>query len=110
MRRFWFLLFVGLGMLAGATAHAQSGNCGPSLGLYDYLEEKFGEHRVTMGTTAKRIGPWTLEVAVEIWANFETGTWTQIETAQGISCMVGGGQNYILDEAEVEPEPTGDPT
>ena len=47
MRRIWFLLFVALGILAGATAHAQG--CGQTPDVYAALEAKYGESRIASG-------------------------------------------------------------
>lgn len=83
LRRSIFLGFVTIGLLLGATAHAQEGGdiCGPSEAVHEALAERFGEQRAWFGVT----GSGSI---IEIWVNPETGTWTALQTyARGESCV-----------------------
>lgn len=90
-----FALLVAMAVLAGIAmatpSWAQVSNCGPSLAVYDALEEKYGESRVMSGLDADGI-LW------EVWVNPDSGTWTLLSSdAGGTSCVQKSGEEHILD-------------
>ena len=90
LRLTWFLLFVGLGMLAAATAHAQARTCLPKDVMRDVLAERFGERRIASG--------WMQDesVIVEWYGNPDTQTWSLLTTSpEGISCIETAGRGHI---------------
>lgn len=90
MRKLWFVMLVGAGMLAGATAHSQTGPiCASSSGIYQWLADTYGEERIMFGARSD-------SVVYELWASREKLTWSWVQTTSGgQSCVVMSGNDYM---------------
>ncbi len=88
-----------IGLIAGPAA-AQ--NCALRPDIANRLTEKYGEHLHGVGLMTQNGNP----VALEIWVNDETDTFTVLMTyPTGTACMVAAGENY----SDVAAPPHGDP-
>ena len=69
--------------------------CGPRADLVKKLKAKYGEHQTALGIS----GP----LAVEVWTNPKTGTWTMLRTmANGVSCLMATGEHWQAVPVEGE--------
>ncbi len=82
---------------AAPPAHAQS-NCGQRAEIVGKLQQNYTENLTGGGLQS----PQSL---LELWTSNKTGSWTLLVTqANGISCIVGSGSNWHLEEIIVAPE------
>lgn len=103
MRTTWFLIAVFGGILAAATAQAQQ-RCGPTLAVYDTLEETYGEGRIiSLQRNSTEI--------IEVWIAADgPQTWSVLRTSvNGTTCMLDSGTGYILLDFESLVVPSGMP-
>lgn len=68
-------------------AWGQDQLCAPRVDVLNFLSERFGETRQSMGMTK--------DAMMEVYASDETGTWSIVLTLEnGISCIVAAGNFY----------------
>lgn len=79
-------------ILAASPAVAQE--CIPTIDAYLSLSQNYGEQRLTTAVLPDgRI--------IEMWGNPDTETWSMMITLpEGISCGVGSGVGFIVNELE----------
>jgi hypothetical protein len=83
-------------LLAGAAEAQGQAQCGPRAAVIKSLGEKYSETRRAIGISANNM-------AMEVWAAEETGTWTiTVTTPHGVTCLVASGQGF---EARNDPLP-----
>lgn len=80
--------------MTGQQAQAQAANCAARDALVSRLESKFSEQLTARGLQSAN-------VLMEVFASTESGTFTVLLTnAQGISCIVGAGTDWLLEEPD----------
>ncbi|MEM9010534.1 MAG: hypothetical protein AAGE18_04855 [Pseudomonadota bacterium] len=93
MTRALFALSLGFaGMLFAADAsRAQGGPCAERAQVLDYLKDRFGEERQSMGLLQDNR-------VIEVFHSPETGSWTILVTSpNNRSCMIASGQHWEAD-------------
>jgi len=99
MRRQYRFLIVGLVLVAalfiGGKVFGQGLQCNSRENMVNVLQEKYGERvRFEGQRLLPMTGGETLEIAVELWDNPATGTWTVTGYSDGgAMCMLGSGGN-----------------
>lgn len=72
-------------------------NCSSHADVRQVLADRFGE-------TQQRVGTNQAGQIVEIYASFQTGSWTLVITIpEGVSCLAASGHNYASDFAVAQP-------
>jgi len=80
---------------------ALAGNCAPRDMVVEQLAANFGESRQSIGLAAQG-------TVVEVFASFETGTWTiTVTNPQGIACLIASGHAFEA-AADALPAPGDD--
>jgi len=100
MKRQFFALSLGLGVMLLATQHAfaQQNRCASRDVVVAQLSDKYGESRQSIGLGSN-------DAVVEVFASTATGTWTiTVTLPSGRTCIVAAGSSFeALAEAPVIP-------
>jgi len=86
--------------LSGPAEPQGAQTCAPRDHVVLRLEQKYGE-------TARILGLTSDGSLLEVWASYQTGSWTVVVTTpSGVSCLLAAGLHYgVLPSAS----PDGDP-
>ncbi len=94
------LLVFALSLATAPPADAQQTRCAPRAQVLEMIQGRFGETRRAIGLTSGAS-------VMELYASDSTGGWSLVVThPSGMSCLVGAGTGFEVDDRVAQGAPT----